>query len=190
MRAPVISLQLTPVRRQVRAVLITSDAATEFELERRLDANVIPSQRSSGLFSAGWAGMLQSSEEVFLAQLHRRALLCNQGFQGCILQILNRHTSNTTGDRSGWGHWGASGRIPRQYEVDSDLIFHSKSESELKVDSFQESFRSERTFSMPHGCSTSSESSWRTFDPAVVSLQCIFSDSVETVEVQQAPVKT
>ncbi len=145
------------------------------------------------LLSAGRSGLLQSSEEVFLAQLHRRALLCNQGFQGLILQILNRHTSNATGVRGGAGGCES---IPQQFDIESRLIFRSN--SEFNAGSFRESYLSNfggsrkrsSVESLQRSSSTSSESSWRKMEPAVVSLQCTFSDRVEAVEVQQAPVKT
>jgi hypothetical protein len=77
------------------------DAAKEAEVERRRFAD-----RSSGAPPAVMKGELLpigmgrsmlrlSGEDVFLAQLHRRSVLLNEGFQHQILQILGRHETVT-----------------------------------------------------------------------------------------------
>ena len=49
----------------------------------RAASNVVPTK--SGISSS------TESEEVFLAQLHRRSLLLNESYQACVLQLLSKH---------------------------------------------------------------------------------------------------
>ena len=77
---------------QVRAVSLSRDAIKEADAERQLDKVL-----GRGLLDTVEQGVSAPEErsllgeEVFLAQLHRRALLLNHGFQKRILQIIKRH---------------------------------------------------------------------------------------------------
>ena len=75
---------------QVRAVLVSNEAAMEAEAERDLDGNS-SSQLNATEGLLGQSASHRLGEEVFLAQLHRRALLLNDGFQNQILQVLRRY---------------------------------------------------------------------------------------------------
>jgi hypothetical protein len=79
----------------VRAVLVSKDAVKEDVAERESYANrsLLHGALDGVLLPVGRSFMVsrQTGEEVFLSQLHRRALLLNEGFQNRIVQILSQH---------------------------------------------------------------------------------------------------
>jgi hypothetical protein len=155
--------------------LVSKDAVKEAEAERKLV------QDSSSLCNVsedllGRKPLRSMGEEVFLAQLHRRAFLLNDGFQNQIMQVLSRYESVNGVKRKGAGSQSDSNGPAVQ--VSADLI--------LKP-SMTESFAREE----PESTNASiSERSWRTADSTGVLFECMFADGVGAVEVHPAPIKT
>jgi hypothetical protein len=110
------------------------DAAKEAEVERRrfTDRNpgLPPAVMEGELLPIGMGrSMLRLlGEDVFLAQLHRRSLLLNEGFQHQILQILGKHETAIHAENNAWnmitrresttseGSWRASDVAVVHYE--------------------------------------------------------------------------
>ncbi len=138
--------------------MISRDAAKEAKAERQLKRDSV-------------------GEEVFLAQLHRRALLLNDGFQNQIVQVLNRYeTVNSVRSKSNWSQSSDMSGSAMRFSADLLLRSNSMSESFSRKGSTMATSISER--------------SWHTADAAVVLFECNFADGVGAVEVHQAPIKT
>ncbi len=82
-------------------MLVSKDAAKEAIAEQELHTNMgqrSPNGAVEGVMVSVERGvkvLRQTGEEVFLSQLHRRAMLLNDGFQSRILQILGLHEKAT-----------------------------------------------------------------------------------------------
>ena len=155
--------------------MVTKEAAIEAEAEKDLDGNLSsPLDTAEGFLAQTQSIPRRTSEEVFLAQLHRRSLLLNDGFQSQILQVLSRYETDKSIRRNdSWSQSNMSGSTMR---FSADLILSSSSMSD--------------SFTRKGSATTISDRSWRTMDAVVVPLQCIFNDGAGTVEVHQAPIKT
>ena len=72
---------------QVRAIVVSDEALAERRSETVLRCiSRLSSSRSNSVTSA-----LMTDEEVFLAQLYRRAQLLNKGFQTAVIQVVRQH---------------------------------------------------------------------------------------------------
>jgi hypothetical protein len=157
--------------------LVSKEAAIEAEVEGGLDRD------SSSQLNAveGYLGRMTSrrmGEEVFLAQLHRRARLLNDGFQNQILQVLRRYeTVDGVRKKESWSR-SQSNLSDSAMRFSADLILSnsSMSDSFLRMGS--------------NMTSTISEWSLYTVGAVVVPFECTFADGVGAVEVHQAPIKT
>jgi hypothetical protein len=148
----------------------------EAEAEREWD------RKSSSMLDAA-EGLLGRStarhmgEEVFLAQLHRRAFLLNDGFQNQILQILSRYEtinrvkSERISRLKSKASWSESEMSGLATQFSADLIIGNSSRDLTRASSV-------------------SERSWRSADAAIFLFECTFADGVGAVEVHQAPIKT
>jgi hypothetical protein len=154
--------------------LVSKDAVKEAEAERKL------AQESSSLVNAsedfGRNTLRHMGEEVFLAQLHRRALLLNDGFQNQIMQVLSRYESVNSVKKK--GTWSQSDPQGPAVQVSADLVLNPST-----TDSFAQKESESTNESI-------SERSWRTADTTGVLLECMFADGVGAVEVHPAPIKT
>ncbi len=148
-------------------MLVSKDAAKEAKAEQLLGTVLDQSSHldtRGGILpplGLGRGAVRQLGEEVFLAQLHRRAVLLNDGFQTRILKILSRYSTVASVES-------------KSSEKDSNVDFTGPSAPSLfsRASTMSEHSRSKNT------------------DSAVLLFDCIFADGVGTVEVHQAPVKT
>jgi hypothetical protein len=150
-------------------VLVSKDATIEAEAEKMLDSCSLLDV-AEGLLRR--SSLRHMGEEVFIAQLHRRALLLNDGFQDQIRQVLS--------------HYESMDRVKSK-----DSRFQSDPNSTDMRFSADIILKTSSTDSFARASNPSiSERSWRTADAAVVLLECIFDDGVGAVELHQAPIKT
>jgi hypothetical protein len=190
----------------VRAVCVSGDAAIEASVERELELEIKPGACPSPPKldkqpSAGCGGALlrQTGEEVFLAQLYRRALMLNEGFQEQILRVVRRHQVATASCAE--SQPPAASPVPRSGSIDGTSAKKGALFSSLFFGS-QRSLSQVQTLPPPHlvaaeglarlGSETTgslSEWSWR-MDMAAVVVDCDFEGGAAPVEVHQAPVKT
>ncbi len=170
--------------------MVGKEAATEAEVEREFEGN------SSSLHDVadgllGQSTLRHVGEEVFLAQLHRRARLLNDGFQNRIVKVLSRYEAvSRVRSKDSWSHSDISGlstRLSANLVIKDSSMSHSFARRELiKDSSMSHSFARRESIKS----STISERSWYTADAAVVFIDCNFADGVGAVEVHQAPIKT
>jgi hypothetical protein len=186
-------------------VWVSGDAAIEASVERELQImlGACPPQPAVNLQSwppAGCGGALlrQTGEEVFLAQLYRRALMLNDGFQDRILHVVrSRQVAAASRTES---------QPPDKNPVTRTLSFELANGLEkggsLLSGLFSRSQRSlVQAVSPPllvaaeglvrlesEATGSLSEKSWRT--DMIVGVDCSFEGGAAPVEVHQAPVKT
>jgi hypothetical protein len=77
----------------VRAVLVSEESMREARLERGSQAAA--AMEELGGAAADRPAAAPAAEEVFIAQLHRRARLLNEGFQVRYIYIFIIHLYNT-----------------------------------------------------------------------------------------------
>ena len=90
-----ISESLTVDTFQVRAIVVYDEARREAHVESR-DAGQVNGEHacpSEGEPEAAGTVGFCADEEVFIAQLHRRAQLLNEGFQRLVIDIVNAHAA-------------------------------------------------------------------------------------------------
>ena len=173
---------------QVRAVFVTEDAAKEARAERCQNN----SEAISGVSQLGLGVPCQLGEEVFLAQLHRRALLLNDGFQSRILNILSRYEVTARVESQGSLLNSTFGRDQERSAIQNSaqLKLGADMGFSLKLKRNHSSTDFSATESFLRRASTCSEQSLHSTDKSVIQLQCLFADGISSLEVQQAPIKT
>ncbi len=180
-------------------MLVNREAVKEAEVERRLHHERRPGVGlgpGSPLGAAegvplpvGRGELLQTSEEVFLAQLHGRALLLNEGFQNQILQVVGRHEAATRVETNVFRSQSDSTGSTVRFSADL-LLGAPQHRTQPSKTSNVGFWAVQGTDSNSLSCRASSERSGGTTDASVVHVDCVFADGVSTVEVHQAPVKT
>jgi hypothetical protein len=184
----------------VRAVFVNKDAAQEAKIERRLNQRWrFDEELGSPLGAADAVGRgvpRPMGEEVFLSQLHRRALLLNEGFQNQILKIISRHETATRveseSSQSQSNRNSTTTRFSADFLLSSSVTFPSSKDLRKGSDVNVTALQSTPAQSLSFRAWASSEQSWPTnvTDGGVVLFDCLFADGVGSVEVHQAPVKT
>jgi hypothetical protein len=158
--------------------------------------------RSAALRAAFPADSLRTDEEVFLAQLYRRALLLNEGFHAKVLQVIHQHEAPIRRTESGmYESLGASAvqvfsLESQESNPTASLVFVHGKDPRLfdRIPSNSSALTSTSDFkSSAMGSALaalkSSELDTSTFSDCSATIYCDFAEGVGAVEVHPAPVK-
>ena len=138
--------------------------------------------------SVGSLDLREKNEEVFLARLHWRALLLNEGFQAKVLQVIGQHevansrklltVSSTPVDQS-------------MFTATATLTRGSSASPTAPSKTWQAFFTDLPTIKRGSSAGTTATGAASSDDSRTsIVCDCMFTDGAGSVEVEMAPVKT
>ncbi len=175
---------------------MTDEAIAEARSEDILKSNL---KKCKNIFRSA-INRLRTDEEVFLAQLYRRALLLNEGFQAKVLQIIRQHEAPIRRTESGRFE-SLEASIPRTESLGSNVsgnfvFVHAQAKSQLQFGRIPSntSVLTSASDVKSSGLGsitaiTSSDPDTSTFADYSSPVYCDFAEEVGVVEVYPAPIK-
>ena len=183
--------------------MVSDEALAEARSEKIMQSNLKKRKyftRSAAFRAAFPTESLRTDEEVFLAQLYRRALLLNEGFHAKVVQVIRQHEAPIRRTESGMYEslgapaLGSSEGLPgRSLNSTAEIVFVqgkdprvfdripsnpsvAASTSDLKSSGFGSALKD-------------SDLDTSTFSDCSATVYCDFAEGVGAVEVHPAPVK-